>query len=156
AAADERPGARRTGRADAPRAAADPAGPAAAAVRAARDAGPVAPRRERTDRGTAAADGHPQVRNAMRHHLPLLALTLAVAAGAAYGQSASVTERQRLIELRNKQVGQPGFLELPKAPGHNFDVGGWVTVANLDLRDDDHSKITPDTTKNLFLEDTRL
>ena len=91
----------------------------------------------------------------MRPHVALLVLALASAALAA--DAPTLAERTRLIQLRGREPGaQSEFLSIPKAPGRAFDVGGWVTVANLDLHNDDKQDRTPDSTRALFLTDERV
>lgn len=91
------------------------------------------------------------------HSSCLMLLLAALATGALAADDPTLAERRRLIQLRSRQPGERSeFLKLPKAPGRNFDVGGWVTGASLDLRDDDKNAPTPDTTRSLLLGDARL
>ena len=90
----------------------------------------------------------------MRFAWVLMAL---VAAGAVQAQTATVNERLRLIEQRDRDVAEvPAYLQLPKPPGLAFDWGGWVTAANLGLHNENHNSKSLENTSNIFLEDTRL
>lgn len=85
------------------------------------------------------------------------ALLLALSAASFAADNSSLAERRRLIQLRGRDPGAKSmFLNIPKAPGRAFDVGGWVTAASLDLRDDDKQARTPDSTHSLLFGDARL
>ena len=89
-----------------------------------------------------------------------LALTsgLTVAPALAQADAAGAVERVRQItnEARVQGDRPSKFLDLAQQEERQHNVGGWVTITGLDLRDDDHNAAKPDTLRTVLIQDYRL
>lgn len=90
--------------------------------------------------------------------MALLAAALAVGPAQAQGTAATAVERVRQITDATRRQGDESsrFLELPTRIDRQTEVGGWVTITGLDLRDDDHNARKPDDIRTVLIKDFRV
>jgi hypothetical protein len=99
------------------------------------------------------------MKNPMKPNQIAAVLLMTMAGSALAQQSTLTTERQRL--LQDSTVGRAAssaerHLELPKSGDRNFEVGGWISNSFFDFENDDHTKVTRDPFKDLFISDRRV
>lgn len=85
----------------------------------------------------------------------LVAGALALGAGRAAAQ-VPAAERLRLIQDRARVELRDRYLKLPAPTGTQTDVGAWITLTGLDLRDDDHQSNVPDLIQHVLVQDYRV